>query len=262
MIDQLGYYTIGQVLARESHRRPQGEAPPDPVCPVCKGLKVVKEYLAKNEQRSNSPYTGPTFARMIDCPTCSEPIRRRWLAANSGLGGPDLDHRLRHWETGIWPPGQQDRRQQRIAALKQMQTAIENRSGFYTFYGDFGAGKSFALAVVCNELRDAMVETHYVTLPAVFYHLRSLIASDQDWSHYWQRLLDVPVLALDEVTRFRETEWASEKMFVLANTRYQRRHSCLTLFATNDDPTTDSYLFSRMRDGVQIELRGDMRGNE
>ena len=65
---------------------------------------------------------------------------------------------------------------------------------------------------------------------------------------------------------FYATEWACEKLFLLVDTRYQRQDSHLTLFATNDDPRKElppaeaiGYLFSRMREGDLIELRGDMR---
>jgi DNA replication protein DnaC len=111
-----------------------------------------------------------------------------------------------------------------------------------------------------------MVEAYYAPLSAVLDHIRGLLKQGEEWSDFWQRLLDVPVLCLDEVTRFYETDWARERLWLLADRRYERRGSHLTCFATNDDPklhvaVTDSigYLFSRMRQGTLVELRGDMR---
>ena len=110
------------------------------------------------------------------------------------------------------------------------------------------------------------VEGFYAPFAVVLDHLRSLYRDNADTSTFWQRLLDVPALAVDECSRFKATDFAREKLFVLADTRYRRRHSHLTLFATNDDPRQHlapedaiGYLFSRMREGTLIELRGDVR---
>lgn len=128
------------------------------------------------------------------------------------------------------------------------------------------SGKSTALAIICNEIREQMIDTLYAPLSKVLDHLRSLIGQNADSSPYWERLLNVPVLALDEVTRFNATNWAEEKVFLLVDTRYQRRDTHLTIFATNDDPKKElphneamGYLLSRMREGDMLELRGDMR---
>jgi DNA replication protein DnaC len=213
----------------------------------------------------------PGFGKLMRCPDCSEEGRRVWLARNCGLEGPLMDAYMDGWKGGDWPDLDEEERERRIQqrrlAWKAIRGAIDARAGLYTFHGDFGSGKTHALATVCNELRTTlMMETLYVVLAGVLDHLRSLYAKNWDTSSYWQRLLDVPVLALDEVTRFNETKWANEKVFLLANTRYERRTTHLTLFATNDDPrqalpTGDAlgYLYSRMREGGVVELRGDMR---
>jgi DNA replication protein DnaC len=74
------------------------------------------------------------------------------------------------------------------------------------------------------------------------------------------------VLAVDEVTRFNDTGWSREQLFVIIDTRYRRRKSHLTLLATNDNPTEElgtddnvGYVFSRIRQGCPLELRGNMR---
>jgi hypothetical protein len=234
----------------------------EPTCPACGDLGWLRPDAQPGE---------PGFGVLVRCPHCSEEGRRVWLARNCGLEGPLMDVRLSGWSGGDWPDldekGREARVQQRRAAWLALRGAVDARAGLLTLHGDFGAGKTYALATVCNELRTTMaVETLYVVLAGVLDHLRSLYAKNWDTSSYWQRLLDVPVLALDEVTRFNATDWAQEKLFVLADTRYRRRTTHLTLFATNDDPrralpTGDAlgYLYSRMREGSVIELKGDMR---
>jgi DNA replication protein DnaC len=175
-----------------------------------------------------------------------------------------LHARLADWRGGSW--NDKTRIQQRLNAKHAVEQAVTQRHGLYTFYGDFGSGKTHALAVACNELRAELMETFYAPMPSILAHLRSLYGTKQDSSTFWDRLLDIPVLALDEVTRINTTDWAREMLFVLVDTRYRRRASHLTLFATNDDPRqslpaseTFGYLFSRMRQGKVIELRGDVR---
>ena len=147
-----------------------------------------------------------------------------------------------------------------------MKLAIQYRQGFYTFWGDFGAGKSLALQIVINELRGVNVQGVYEPMARILEHLRSLYGRHETTSNYWEQLLAVPALAIDEVTRINATDWAREKLFELVDTRYRRRHDRLTLFATNDDPNVSlppeealGYLYSRMREGKLVELRGDVR---
>jgi hypothetical protein len=250
------YWKIGAVRAREavSHL-----APLDPVCPACHGLGVVKDVeMASNEY---------PFGQMINCPTCTKDQRAAWLRDNCGLSDGLLRARQGEWGLGTWAVEERaEQTNQRRYALKMVKEAVDLRKGLYTFHGDFGSGKTHALAVVVNECRFAGVESYYVTIPQVLHHLRSLIGQNLDGSTYWQRLFDVPVLALDEVTRINATEWALDQLFLLIDTRHQRRASHLTLFATNDDPRvkrdagdTLGYLTSRMREGRLVELRGDMR---
>ena len=232
--------------------------PLEAVCPVCASLGMVKDPSLADAQY--------IYGQMIKCPVCKEAERRYWLVSHCGMEGAMLDVRLAGWQGGSWAGESaaevKRRQQQRQDAYLRIRRAIKDRHGLFTFYGDFGAGKTHALAVVCNELRDALVETYYAPLASILDHLRTLYGQKADTSAYWQRLLDVPVLALDEVSRFNATDWAREKLFVLADTRYRRRDSHLTLFATNDDPHEgDNYLYSRMRQkgNVLVELRGDVR---
>lgn len=234
------------------------------MCPACRGLGLVKDPTPRVTEHGDFPHG--TF---VDCPVCTRDQRQQWLAQHCGLEGSHLLLDLQTWGTGGWIDETNDQRKtrqvQRSLAHRALQGAIGGRAGFYTFYGDFGSGKTHALAVIVNEIRLLGIESYYVTMAQILTHLRSLIGQGADSSSYWQRLMDVPVLALDEVTRINATDWAQEQVFVLVDQRYRRRASHLTVFATNDDPNnanpdeTMGYLLSRMREGRLIELRGDMR---
>jgi DNA replication protein DnaC len=187
-----------------------------------------------------------------------------WLAQHSGLQYDEQHTMLADYRT-IGPPEYMG---QRLKAKAALQEAIQKQHGLYTFYGDFGSGKTLALQVVVNELRQQMVEGYYAPFADIIDHLFKLLEAGKGKSAYWERLLEIPVLALDEVSRFNENSpWVKERLFVLANTRYRLRSTHLTLFATNANPKAAlppddaiGYLFSRMREGKKMfELRGDVR---
>lgn len=204
------------------------------------------------------------FGELVRCATCGGNCRLQWITDNCGLEDSELQVRLHHWQLGNWADPRLTG--QRRDALNAIEQAIERRTGFFGFWGDFGSGKTLALQIIVNELRLKLVEVYYAPLAHVLDHVRSLYNSSKASSVFWRRLLDVPVLALDEVTRFYETPWARERLWMLADTRYRRMGSHLTLFATNEDPhevlpTSEAigYLYSRLRQGGLIELRGDLR---
>ena len=250
----------------EAHRATAAGRPMQSTCPKCRGVGFL---FRKGDDADVPVYQYGTIAKdvMLPCPACGTEGRKRWLAQHSGLEASERGRKLHDWRIPNLPSAawQQQRKDARLA----MAEALDTRTGWFSFWGDYGSGKTLALQIVVNELRELQtVEGYYAPFAVVLDHLRSLFNADRgtDISAYWRRLLDVPVLALDEVTRFKATDWAMQQLFVLADTRYRRRASHLTLFATNDDPRQSlspdeaiGYLYSRMREGDLIELRGDVR---
>lgn len=241
------------VKAQEAYRAEMYGVPQVSTCPACGGLGWV---------RSGAQHGEPQFGELTPCDICGNNRHLQYITANCGLQGAELDNRLANWQTNT--SGSLSK--QRLAAKRAIEDAIRNRCGLVSFYGDFGGGKTLALQIIVNEMRHKQIESFYAPLASVLDHLRSLFNSDNKSSGFWQRLLDIPALALDEVTRFHDTGWAQERLWVLADTRYRRIGSHLTVFATNDDPTVSlptsepvGYLYSRMRQGCLVELRGDMR---
>lgn len=239
---------------QEAYRAEIYGVPQVPTCPACGGLGWVC--------LRSIPPGDPRFGQLTPCTICGNNRHFQYITANCGLQGAELDNRLTVWR--IDAAGSLGN--QRLTAYRAMEKAIRDRYGFLTFYGDFGSGKTLALQIMVNEMRYKQVEAFYAPFALVLDHLRSLFNSDNRSSGFWQRLLDIPVLALDEVTRFHDTGWAQERLWLLADTRYRRIRSHLTVFATNDDPTASlptsepiGYLYSRTRQGQLVELRGDVR---
>jgi DNA replication protein DnaC len=205
------------------------------------------------------------FGELVICPDCGLERRIRRITETCGLVGEEFKLALSDWRPGPWP----DLEQQRRRAKHEMYRTIDDQAGFLTFWGDFGAGKTMALQIIINALRLRGVACHYAPFSLLASALREAMFSGDRRdvaARYWRWITDLPALAIDEVTRFNATDWARERLWMLSDTRYRRREEVLTVMATNDDPTvamgTDEavgYLFSRMRQGALVELRGDMR---
>lgn len=235
---------------------------PIDVCPVCKGTGFTFRPPQGSEDLVYPP--GTKIKNIAEpCPHCHDRIP--WLRKHCGLEPHEQERKLHHWNVSTFQD--EEHKQQRYRARSAMKDFIEDRRGFLTFWGDFGSGKTLALQIIVNELRDLkQIEGYYAPFVRILEHLLSLIRDDRETSRYWQRLLDVPVLAIDEVTRFKATEWAHQKLFDLVDLRYRRKLTHLTIFATNGDPRivlppddARGYLYSRMREGQLCELRGDVR---
>lgn len=237
------------------HYRAEVAGRPTPnICPVCKGIG----WLA--------PHETCHMDELKRCPTCGQGQQKAWMAAHCGLEPHEQRRKLHHWRTPELPIKQQAQRQK---ARTMILDALESKAGLYTFYGDYGSGKTLALQIVVNEMRDSCTrEGFYAPFIRILHLMRSCYDKTEGASQLWQRILDVPVLAVDEVTRLRDdSQWQQEMLFDLADTRYRRIESHLTVFATNDDPTkrlppseSIGYLYSRMREGKKLcELRGDVR---
>lgn len=247
----------------EAHRATAAGRPVQAMCPQCKGVG----FLFREPELSVYPLGITAKDVMLPCPACGTEGRKHWLAAHSGLEPSERGRKMHNWRIPNLPNSTwtNQRKRARLAIAE----AIDNRNGWFSFWGDYGAGKTVALQIIVNELRELkMIEGYYAPFALVLDHLRSLFNAQRgvDTSAYWRRLLDVPVLALDEVTRFKPTEWAMQQLFVLVDTRYRRQASHLTLYATNEDPRQSlppeeaiGYLYSRMRQFDLIELRGDVR---
>lgn len=234
-----------------------------PMCPKCKGVS----FLFREPQGGAYSLGTTVKDAILPCPACGTDGRKRWIADHCGLEPLERRRKMHDFQVPRLPNAEQ--REQRRAAKLAIAQAIDTRTGWVSFWGDYGAGKTLALQIIVNELRELkLIEGYYAPFAVVLDHLRSLFNAQRgvDTSAYWRRLLDVPVLALDEVTRFKPTEWAMQQLFVLVDTRYRRQASHLTLYATNEDPRQSlppeeaiGYLYSRMRQFDLIELRGDVR---
>jgi DNA replication protein DnaC len=148
-------------------------------------------------------------------------------------------------------------------ALNVARTAAARGWGLVCFYGNFGTAKSGLLTAMVNHALDRKQHARYEVAPTMLRHLRAAY-EDDSFEYQFQSLCDVRVLAIDELWRYKETEWAAERMFELLDYRYRFWDRLLTVCATNarPDPVQDS-LWSRFTDTQRAQMcevrGGDLR---
>jgi DNA replication protein DnaC len=142
--------------------------------------------------------------------------------------------------------------------------------GMVFMYGGYGQGKSLVLKIAVATALNEGKRAAYANLAGVLDDIR--IAYDERENKMtelvrrmeWWASLDV--LAIDELDKVGQTEWARERIFQLLDARYQRaiRQEALTVIAANYQSTDElsGYLKSRIEDnrfvanGYVIHLRG------
>jgi DNA replication protein DnaC len=148
--------------------------------------------------------------------------------------------------------------------------AFEEGHGLVFLYGGFGQGKSLILKIAVATAVRAGKRAAYANLAGVLDDIRSAYDERENkmtelvWRMEWWTSLDV--LAIDELDKVGQTDWAKERIFQLLDLLYQRavRQEALTIIAANYHSTDElsGYLKSRIEDnrfagnGYLIHLKG------
>jgi DNA replication protein DnaC len=229
-----------------------------PTCPECNGVGYI---------RFDVPVGHSKFGKVERCPNARARTNKKSLQVG------EIDPRVglttdevRNLTWGLVKSGVNQADQ----ACDVTRRAYMSGHGTVFMYGGYGQGKSLvlkiAVAVALNEGKRAA----YANLAGVLDDIR--IAYDERENKMtelvrrmeWWTSLDV--LAIDELDKVGQTEWARERIFQLLDARYQRavRQEALTVIAANYQSTDElsGYLKSRIEDnrfvanGYVIHLRG------
>lgn len=119
-----------------------------------------------------------------------------------------------------------------------------------------GLGKSHLAAAIVNEVTSRGVPAAFTTALRLLDRLRDTYT---DRGHVRageldviQRLIDVPVLVVDDIDKARFTGWASERMYAVVNGRYEKMRRIIV--TSNLTPAT---LVLRWREQGIDEVIGD-----
>jgi DNA replication protein DnaC len=198
-------------------------------------------------------YTGHLI--QAECPICKFGKVVGHLRTHCGLTDAELDVRLEHFKP---LSGKKEARD----AAGYLLSLTPFPSGFVTFWGDYGRGKTMLLQALVNDFCLAKVQAVYAKPAEVLADLKETF---NDKANKTEGLLSSystsRVLALDEIDRFYDTPWATDIIFRLLDERYRRRKELLTIMATNRAPDKFDreleYLASRMKEGMVVHVGGD-----
>lgn len=199
--------------------------------------------------RRDVPISSPAFGKVYAC-QCT---RERSETAQAEAARELLSKQEQTWNLANWVGS--DRSAQTIA-----RQASAQGWGLYVFWGALGVGKTGLLTAVINSALDRNIPARYYVVPEL---LREWRASYQDdtFDVAFETVRDTPVLALDELWRYKETEWAAERMFELVDYRYRFWDRLLTVCATNAEPDYNDALWSRFTDAKRAQIVQVRGGN-
>lgn len=152
-----------------------------------------------------------------------------------------------------------------MSGVKAVQRVIEKGYGWVFLWGDYGLAKTLILKIALVEYARA---THkpgsYVRMAEIIDHLRGAFDAKNPSEESVSRLdtwSSLPFLAIDELDKVRETEYSTERRFVLMDRRYEDacRQKSITVMASNVAPSSfEGYLADRIHDGrfEVVELKG------
>lgn len=209
----------------------------NPDCPICGGIGYVKNDADK----------------VVPCPNVD------LFEMYSGRSGIDLAERDLNWShiknwNGIY------------SAVDAIREALERRHGWVYVWGPNGIGKTTLLKTAVALTLHGRQPAAYVRMAQIIDHLRGAFdvenasEASQNRLDWWA---DLPVLAIDEFDRVKETEYATERRFLLMDRRYEqaiREQDSVTLIASNKAPDhLEGYLTDRIYDGrfKVIRLHGE-----
>jgi DNA replication protein DnaC len=258
---------------KSQERNPLGskDRPAAPVCTRCGGSGVLVEPRAGSARAevcecslrcracNNTRYTfstdaqGNEIARMCHCEL--RRVRVRWYN-EAGIPAKFAEARLKD--------AVQDRHnKEAILAFQAM--AKEYRHGYQgiLLMGQPGSGKTYLMCAFLHELiLNRGVPAQFRDFFHLLADLRSGYSQDRPESELIGPLVDVEVLAIDELGKGRNTPWEQNILDVIISHRYNNKKT--TLFTSNYTESRASTLAERLRSkdnptGDPEEVRDTLR---
>ncbi|MFW6118485.1 MAG: ATP-binding protein [Chloroflexota bacterium] len=230
----------------------KGDVPPEEdggeICPVCRGAGFVHPALDSGQV---------DFSRVVPCKCSEGELRKKkteYLEKYSNLGSLSqltFDN--------LSPKGKPARRSERseesqehFAQVYQAAKAFaDNPEGWLVFLGPSGCGKTHLACAIANHRLGLGEPVFYIGAADLLDHLRSAFSptSDTTYDELFERVKNVPLLVLDDLTLGSATTWAKEKLEQLLHHRFNAR---LATVIVTDIP------LERMDE----RLRGHLANNE
>jgi hypothetical protein len=124
-------------------------------------------------------------------------------------------------------PEQDDARTKTLAFIKQPR-------GWLTLIGGYGVGKTVLIYAALNHLAARGIYGRYVMMPELLNELRDAVGTGH-YAERLRRLIDAPLLAIDELDKMRESEFVDDVLNAIFLTRYRDRAKTGTIIGYNLD---------------------------
>lgn len=221
------------------------DSPCRPDCELCGGIGYIRHDLH---------YTHPMFGRVELCPNVDHwqfPFARRF--------GITKDEAERLGWTFVLD-GNNARR-----GVTAARALLSRGYGWLYLWGEPGLAKTLILKIAVAEWLRQEKTGSYARMAAIIDHMRAAFDTDEPSIASEERLswwADVPLLAVDELDRFRPTDFAQERAYLLFDRRYEdaAARKSATIFASNRAPSDlPPYLADRVYDGrfEIVKLQGE-----
>jgi DNA replication protein DnaC len=192
------------------------------VCPICKGAGFVHPTLGSGQVE---------FSQVVPCRCSRGELRKKkteYIEKYSNLGS------LSQLTFGnLSPKGKPScnsersmESQEHFAQVYQAAKAFaDNPSGWLVFLGPSGSGKTHLACAIANHRLNLGEPVFYVGVADLLDHLRSAFGptSDTTYDELFERVKNVPLLVLDDLTLGGSTAWAKEKLEQILNHRFNTR---------------------------------------
>jgi len=202
--------------------------------------------------RINVPVGDPKFGKLVNCPdSFHQDVREQRLAELSRMGVEDVKWRLTDIKATTF-------NREMIEACRAI---IDRGYGWLYLHGGPGNAKTLALKAIVNEMNEKGTFAQFTTMHQIVIWMRAAFkkdASEGELERY-NRLIEVPVLSVDEVGWTKETDWLVEFRANFLNDRYEKNimnRQGITVFSSNPHPrvlfeNADPFkaLFDRFDDG-------------
>ena len=132
--------------------------------------------------------------------------------------------------------------------IDNFDTMYQNSQGVM-FYGSVGTGKSYAAAVIANELIDRGIPVVMTSFVKILQQLRDFKVDEEE---YTRRIISAKVLILDDLGTERDTGYAIEKIYSIVDGRYLSKKPLIvtTNLSLADMKQCDDVRYKRVYDRV------------
>jgi DNA replication protein DnaC len=136
------------------------------------------------------------------------------------------------------------------AARAAIERFVAETRGFLVFMGGYGVGKTRMIYAALNHLADVGRYGRYVMMPDLILEFRDAARRGDDYGERLRRIMQAPILAIDELDKLRPTEFVAELVEQIFLARYQSRAILATIvgFNTDGQGRIPPFLMSRIKD--------------